>query len=61
MIHAHVPTERPKLSWKDVIKSKEDYQKMIATGLFWVYFDGCEEEIKEWLKQKEYDGKQDLQ
>ena len=50
---AHVPTQRPKLSWRDVIKSKEDHEKMIATGLFWVYFDGCEEEIKEWLKGEE--------
>ena len=53
MIHAQVPTQRPKLKWQDVIKSKEDYEKMIATGLFWVYFDGYEEEIKEWLKGEE--------
>jgi low temperature requirement protein LtrA len=53
MLIATVPTQRPKLHWPDVIRTKEDYQKMIATGLFWVYFDGCEEEIKEYLKEKE--------
>lgn len=48
---AHVPTERGKLSWQDVIKSKEDYQTMYKTGLLWVYFPDigtwkeCEEEL----------------
>lgn len=53
MIVAHVPTQRPKLRWRDVIKSKEDYEKMHATGLFWVYFGDDAEEIKEWLKGEE--------
>lgn len=47
---AHVPTERGKLVWQDVIKTKEDYQTMYKTGLLWVYFPDitwkeCEEEL----------------
>lgn len=56
MITATVPTERGKLKWQDVIKSKEDYQTMYKTGLLWVYFPDigtwkeCEEEL---TKEKE--------
>lgn len=56
MIHAHVPTSRPKLIWQDVIKTKEDYDKVAKTGMMFVYFPiigtwkECEEELN---KEKE--------
>lgn len=56
MIHAYVPTDRPKLNWQDVIKTKEDYDKVAKTGMMFVYFPiigtwkECEEELN---KEKE--------
>lgn len=51
MIHAHVPTQRPKLIWQDIIKSKEDYRNLAKSGMMYVYFPDigtwkeCEEEL----------------
>lgn len=50
MITATVPTERGKLTWQDVIKTKEDYQTMYKTGLLWVYFP----DIGTWKECEEY-------
>jgi hypothetical protein len=58
MITATVPTQRPKLAWQDIIKSKEDYETIYKTGLLWVYFPNigtwkeCEEELN---KEKSVD------
>lgn len=55
MIHAHVPTQRPKLVWQDIIKSKEDYESLSKSGLMYVYFpDISWKEVEEYLnKEKE--------
>ena len=56
MITAIVPTQRPKLVWQDIIKSKEDYDKVAKTGMMFVYFPmigtwkECAEELN---KEKE--------
>lgn len=38
MIIGVVPTQRPKLDWKEYIKSREDFDKVHATGLFYVWW-----------------------
>ena len=55
MIHAHVPTNRPKLVWQDIIKSKEDYTNLAKSGMMYVYFpDISWKEVEEYLnKEKE--------
>lgn len=55
MIHAHVPTQRPKLVWQDIIKSKEDYDTIMSSGLAYVYFPDIPNwvEFKQYLKDKE--------
>lgn len=55
MIHAHVPTQRPKLVWQDIIKSKEDYTNLAKSGMMYVYFpDISWKEVEEYLnKEKE--------
>lgn len=51
MITAHVPTQRPKLIWQDIIRSKEDYTNLAKSGMMYVYFPmigtwkECEEEL----------------
>lgn len=51
MIHGYVPTNRPKLVWKDIIKSKEDYTNLAKSGMMYVYFPTigtwgeCEKEL----------------
>ena len=51
MIHAHVPPNRPKLSWQDIIKTKEDYENLAKSGMMYVYFpdigtwEECEKEL----------------
>lgn len=56
MITAIVPTQRPKLVWQDIIKSKEDYTNLAKSGMMYVYFPligpwkECEEELN---KEKE--------
>lgn len=55
MINAHVPTQRPKLVWQDIIKSKEDYTNLTKSGMMYVYFpDISWKEVEEYLsKEKE--------
>ena len=55
MIHAHVPTQRPKLVWQDIIKSKENYDNLAKSGMMYVYFpDITWKEVEEYLnKEKE--------
>lgn len=55
MIYAHVPTDRPKLVWQDIIKSKEDYTNLAKSGMMYVYFpDITWKEVEEYLdKEKE--------
>ena len=55
MINAHVPTQRPKLVWQDIIKSKEDYTNLAKSGMMYVYFpDITWKEVEEYLnKEKE--------
>lgn len=55
MITAIVPTDRPKLNWKDVIKTDEDYDTIMASGLAYVYFPDIPNwvEFKQYLKEKE--------
>ena len=55
MIHAHVPTDRPKLKWEDVIKTDEDYDTIMSSGLAYVYFPDIPNwiEFKQYLKDKE--------
>lgn len=50
MIHGYVPTDNPKSNWKDIIKNEQDYQNVLKSGMFWVWFDGYEKEIEEFLK-----------
>ena len=55
MIHAYVPTDRPKLKWEDVIKTDEDYDTIMSSGLACVYFPDIPNwvEFKQYLKDKE--------
>jgi hypothetical protein len=53
VIHAHVPTQRPKLAWQDIIKSKEDYTNLAKSGMMYVYFpDITWKEVEEYLNKE---------
>lgn len=53
MITAHVPTQRPKLIWQDIIKSKEDYTNLAKSGMMYVYFpDISWKEVEEYLNKE---------
>ena len=53
MITAHVPTQRPKLIWQDIIKSKEDYTNLAKSGMMYVYFpDISWKEVEEYLSKE---------
>lgn len=53
MIHAHVPVQRPKLVWQDIIKSKEDYTNLAKSGMMYVYFpDISWKEVSEYLEEQ---------
>lgn len=53
MIHAHVPSPRPKLVWQDIIKSKEDYTNLAKSGMMYVYFpDISWKEVEEYLNKE---------
>lgn len=53
MIVADVPTQRPKLVWQDLIKSKEDYENLSKSGLMYVYFpDITWKEVEEYLNKE---------
>lgn len=55
MIHASTQQARPKLKWEDVIKTDEDYDTIMASGLAYVYFPDIPNwvEFKQYLKDKE--------
>lgn len=55
MIVAHVPTERGKIKWEDIIKSEEDYDNLVASGMAYVYFPDIPtlDRFKEYLNNKE--------
>lgn len=55
MIHAVVPRTRKQLDWKELIKSKEDYEKWVASGMYWVYFEEVNEEIRKFVFEEEDD------
>ena len=53
MITAHVPTQRPKLVWQDIIKSKEDYTNLAKSGMMYVYFPDINwKEVSEYLEEQ---------
>lgn len=53
MIHAHVPTQRPKPDWKVYIKSREDFDKWLSSGMFYVYWpDLTWKEVEEYLNKE---------
>ena len=53
MIHAYIPTDRPKLVWQDIIKSKEDYINLSKSGMMYVYFpDISWKEVEEYLNKE---------
>lgn len=53
MIHAYVPTQRPRLIWQDIIKSKEDYTNLAKSGMMYVYFpDISWKEVEEYLNKE---------
>lgn len=53
MITATVPTQRPKLAWQDVIKTKEDYESLSKSGLMYVYFpDISWKEVEDYLNKE---------
>lgn len=56
-LYAHVPTERPKLVWQDIIKSKEDYENLAKSGMMYVYFpDISWKEVEEYLNKEKIGG-----
>ena len=51
-----VPTDKPRLNWREHFKVAADYEKFIMSGMFWVWFGEDEDEIAAWyrdLKAKE--------
>lgn len=53
MITATVPSQRPKLVWQDIIKTKEDYESLSKSGLMYVYFpDISWKEVEEYLNKE---------
>lgn len=55
MITAVVPIQRPKLVWKDIIKSKEDYTNLAKSGMMYVYFpDISWKEVEEYLNKESF-------
>jgi len=38
MIHASTQQARPKANWKDYVFNKEDYSKVVSSGMAWVVF-----------------------
>lgn len=54
-IIAHVPTERGKLTWQDIVKNNDDYLLAVKSGMAWVWWDNfpTPEEFEEHLKEKE--------
>ena len=48
----YVPTDRPKLNWRDYFKTPSDYEKFITSGMFWVWFGEDEDEIAAWYREQ---------
>lgn len=53
MIEAIIPKRRKHPDWRKCIQSKEDYDKWMTSGMYWVHFDHVDEEIKLFLKELE--------
>lgn len=56
MIHASTQQVRPKMHWKDLVKTEMDYKSVVATGMEFVLFDSfpTPQEFEEYLnKEKE--------
>jgi len=47
-----VPTNKPKLNWREHFKVAEDYEKFIMSGMFWVWFGEDEDEIAAWYREQ---------
>lgn len=54
MIHASTQQAKPKANWKDYVFTKEDYSKVVASGMAWVVFPTwpTPQEFDEYLKEK---------
>lgn len=55
---AHVPTERGKLTWQEIVKTKEDYRLAFSSGMAYVWWEDFPsiEEFEEYLnKEKQVD------
>lgn len=55
MIHASTQQPRPKMHWKDLVKTEMDYKSVVATGMEYVLFASfpTPQEFEEYLKEKE--------
>jgi len=55
MIHASTTQAKKKLSWKELVKTKTEYESMMHTGLAWTYFESWPtvEEFDKYLNDKE--------
>lgn len=54
MIHASTQSTRPKANWKDYVFTKEDYSKVVASGMCCVVFPDwpTPQEFDEYLKER---------
>lgn len=50
MLHCTVESSRPKARWEDYIKTEEDYDLIMSSGMAYVYFPT----IPNWIEFKEY-------
>ena len=51
-----VPTNKPKLNWREYFKTPSDYESWVVSGMYWVYFEEDDEDIRLWyldLKAKQ--------
>lgn len=54
MIHASTQTARPKPDWQEYIKSREDFDKWLSSGMFYVYWpDLTWIEVHKYLEEEE--------
>ena len=54
VIHASTQTTRPKPDWHEYIKSREDFDKWLSSGMFYVYWpDLTWIEVHNYLKEEE--------
>lgn len=54
MIHASTQQARPKANWKDYVFNKEDYSKVVSSGMAWVVFPDwpTPQEFEEYLNKE---------